>query len=321
MLKTPTIQLRQKRRLRLMAVFICVITSVSYFLWYYPVAKFESDRNEDHMSPLQILNKNFGKKDLGNLPLGKLDGGTADLRLERGTELETSPKPASEQLAKDQKLPELFGEKGQVDANPENIVEKHEAGILDADAEADLTVDIDAGIAIDESNNITINESTDSPKENGFNESELIIESGKESKTIEPNDVGADPQLQNHEKKKDIYKDPKAPNSNDNTQSEIEDGDDEVDDTITAEELIKNETKQRLKGVREEDLVWLQGDDEEFSNELRERFEAVMQENKRKKEDVAYMRKKRRNEKRKAKAEKEKALKEKLQAHRDKFRQ
>ncbi|ORY25379.1 hypothetical protein BCR33DRAFT_727018, partial [Rhizoclosmatium globosum] len=91
------------------------------------------------------------------------------------------------------------------------------------------------------------------------------------------------------------------------------------EDSITAEQLIKNEAKQRLKSVREEDLVWHQGDDEEFNNELRERFEAVMQENMRKKQDVAIMRKRKRNERRKAKLEKERAMKAKLQAHREKF--
>ncbi|KAJ3099628.1 hypothetical protein HK100_004856 [Physocladia obscura] len=98
------------------------------------------------------------------------------------------------------------------------------------------------------------------------------------------------------------------------------DGDEEdldIDDSgITAQDLIKNEAKLRLKGVREEDLVWLQGDDEEFANELRARHEAVMQENQRKKNDLAYMRKKKRNERRRAKSEKERALREKLQAQR-----
>ncbi|KAJ3075720.1 hypothetical protein HDU98_007112 [Podochytrium sp. JEL0797] len=108
-----------------------------------------------------------------------------------------------------------------------------------------------------------------------------------------------------------------APKPPTNSPSESEE-DDDIDESITAEELIKNEVKQRLLNVREEDLVWLQGDDEEFANELKERFEAVMQENKRKKNDVAVMRKKRRNDKRKAKLEKERALKEKMQEHREK---
>ncbi|KAJ3345223.1 hypothetical protein HDU83_004290 [Entophlyctis luteolus] len=85
---------------------------------------------------------------------------------------------------------------------------------------------------------------------------------------------------------------------------------------VTAQDLIKNEAKARLKGVREEDLVWLQGDDEEFEAELRARHAAVMRENRRRKGDAAQMRKRRRNERRRAKAAREEALKAKLRAHR-----
>ncbi|KAI8617539.1 hypothetical protein BC830DRAFT_1112987 [Chytriomyces sp. MP71] len=74
--------------------------------------------------------------------------------------------------------------------------------------------------------------------------------------------------------------------ANERSDANASSDDDEVDDSITLQQHIKmNSAKERLKSVREEDLVWLEGEDDEVVEQLRERFEAIMQTNRLKKED------------------------------------
>ncbi|KAJ3230313.1 hypothetical protein HDU81_004614 [Chytriomyces hyalinus] len=99
-----------------------------------------------------------------------------------------------------------------------------------------------------------------------------------------------------------------------NDSADAADEDSEIDDSITADELIKRNSAKRglrLKGVREEDLVWLEGESEEFVDELKQRHEAIMHTNKRQRDE----RRRKRNERRKARLARAKSVQEKLQAH------
>ncbi|KAJ3406414.1 hypothetical protein HDU80_011333 [Chytriomyces hyalinus] len=99
-----------------------------------------------------------------------------------------------------------------------------------------------------------------------------------------------------------------------NDNADAADEDSEIDDSITADELIKRNSAKRglrLKGVREEDLVWLEGESEEFADELKQRHEAIMHANKRQRDE----RRRKRNERRRARMARAKSVQEKLQAH------
>ncbi|KAI8838005.1 hypothetical protein BJ741DRAFT_602484 [Chytriomyces cf. hyalinus JEL632] len=104
------------------------------------------------------------------------------------------------------------------------------------------------------------------------------------------------------------------PGNDANDNADAVDEDSEIDDSITADELIKRNSAKRglrLKGVREEDLVWLEGESEEFADELKQRHEAIMHTNKRQRDE----RRRKRNERRRARLARAKSVQEKLQAH------